>query len=55
MSAGVFEWPVESDPSWPVVIAWSGKGLLRNRDNTTQELIPELYHRTLPSQPASGG
>ena len=23
MSLGLFAWPVESDPSWPVVIAWS--------------------------------
>lgn len=34
-----------------VLIAWSGKGLIRNRDGTTDNTMPELYKRQLPSAP----
>jgi lysophospholipase L1-like esterase len=33
------------------IIARSGHGLIRNRDNTTDNLLPELYQRTVPSDP----
>jgi len=36
-----------------LVIAFSGKGVIRNRDGTTQEVLPEIYTRALPHQPDS--
>ena len=35
MSAGVFAWPVESEPSWPVVIAWSMSSASPERHSPT--------------------
>lgn len=34
------------------VIAWSGHGLIRNRDASTTDLLGELYQRVIPSQTA---
>jgi lysophospholipase L1-like esterase len=34
-------------------IAWSGKGLYRNNDGTTDELMPVLYQRTIPTEATS--
>lgn len=31
------------------LIAWSGKGLIRNRDGSSTDTMPELYRRQLPS------
>ena len=36
-----------------VTIAWSGKGLYKNRDGSTNETMPELYKRTFAKDPAS--
>ena len=35
MSRGVFAWPVESEPSWPVVIAWSMSSASPERHSPT--------------------
>ncbi|AKU99224.1 Endoglucanase E precursor [Labilithrix luteola] len=35
------------------IVAWSGKGMLRNFDGTTEDTMPELFERTLPTEPTS--
>jgi lysophospholipase L1-like esterase len=37
----------------PVTIAWSGKGIARNGDGSTTELVPALWKRTLPTDATS--
>lgn len=36
-----------------VVAAFSGRGVIRNRDGTTRDVVPEIYPRTLPNDPES--
>jgi lysophospholipase L1-like esterase len=38
-----------------VAIAFSGKGVIRNGDNSTTDLVPALYERTLADEPAPWG
>ncbi len=35
------------------VIAWSGKGMYQNRDNSRQDVMPQLQTRVLPTQAGS--
>ena len=35
------------------LIAWSGKGLLRNYDPSDRQTLPAVYERTLPTRPES--
>lgn len=35
------------------IVAWSGKGMLRNFDGTTTDTMPELFELTLPTEPTS--
>ena len=35
MSRGVFAWPVDSEPSWPVVMAWSMSSASPERHSPT--------------------
>lgn len=36
-----------------VAQAWSGKGILRNFDGTTEQIIPSVLDRVIPSEPGS--
>lgn len=36
-----------------LVTAWSGKGVLRNRNPAEPDVMPEFYDRLLPTEPAS--
>jgi lysophospholipase L1-like esterase len=37
----------------PWIVAWAGKGVLRNEDPLERETLPAIYDRTLPGDPTS--